>query len=156
MQCNASYLSDLLAALQHTYPYKCSQSLEYLGVNLTPIYSTLYTVNYPPLFREISCMLRQWDTDPILDLCWVWSIYWRCPFSQNSYNFFETLPVTIPMSHLQVLQQWFLSFIWHNKSHCIVRSIIFAFRTRGTWRCQVLLCYPPTHHCLLVKPIHSQ
>lgn len=59
----------LLSILQQAYPYRlCSQSLKFLGKNLTPTYSSsLFTDNYPPLFKDIQSMLKQWD---VYSICW--------------------------------------------------------------------------------------
>lgn len=43
-------LPTLLAQLEQAYAYRwCPASLKYLGVNLIPSYSTLYSANYPPI-----------------------------------------------------------------------------------------------------------
>lgn len=52
--------------LQRNFPYHwCPLSLKYLGIHLTFSFSTLYKINYPPLFRNISYLLHQWDKYPL-------------------------------------------------------------------------------------------
>lgn len=93
---------DLLSTLQQAYTYRwCSQSLKYLGVQLTSTYSSLFTVNYPPLFKEIQKMLRQWDVYPI-SLLGGKNVLKMSILSKLLY-LFETLPILIPLSQLKLL-----------------------------------------------------
>ena len=50
-----------VAHLQANFSYRWkSTSLKYLGIHITPSFTTLYQENFPPLFRSIRFLLLQW------------------------------------------------------------------------------------------------
>lgn len=120
----------VLDTLKQAYPYSwCTHSLKYLGVNLTPTYFALYNANYPPLFKEIQNMLKQWDTYAI---SWLGRInLLKMSILPKRLYLFETLPVPMPLSQLKVIHCWFLKLIWRNKANRIVRSVMFSPQTQG-------------------------
>lgn len=100
----------LLSQLVDSYDYKsCSTSLKYLGIHLTPTYSTLYSVNFPPLILNINKSLQNWSKQP-LSLLGRIDVLKMSLLSRLLYHF-ETLPVAIPLSQLKSIYRSFLNFI---------------------------------------------
>lgn len=120
----------LLNTLQHTFKYRwCTSLLKYLGVHLTPSYSSLYQANFPPMFTEITRPLNLWTPLPISFLCRI-NVLKMSTLPKLLY-LFETLPIPVPLSQLKLLQRKCLKFIWNNASHRIARSVVYALKNRG-------------------------
>ena len=122
--------TETLSTLKGNFKYRwCPQSLKYLGVHLTPSYSTLFQANFPPLFTEINRLLKTWTKLP-LSLLGRINVLKMSVIPKLLY-LFETLPVMIPMSQLKSLQRNFLNFIWNNTSHRIASTVLLTTRARG-------------------------
>lgn len=87
---------DVLSSLQKLYPYWwCPHTLKYLGIQITPTYSSLYLANYTPLFKNVNDMLKRWNPLP---LSWLGRInVLKFLIMPKLLYFFETLPVPIPL-----------------------------------------------------------
>lgn len=100
-----------LTYLKSSYPYHwCISSLKYLGVQITPTHSSLYSTNYTPLLKDINAILTRWN---LLPISWLGRInVLKMSVMPKLLYFFETLLVPIPMSQLKLIKQWFLRFVW--------------------------------------------
>lgn len=104
------HIPPSMSQLKDSYPYKwCTTSLKYLGIILTPSYSSLYHVNYPPLVLDINKSVTTWTKYP-LSLSGRINVLKMTILPRLLYHF-ETLPVATPSSQLKTFQRSFLKFI---------------------------------------------
>ena len=116
--------------LQSNFPYTWeSSSLKYLGIHITPSFSSLYQVNFPPLYRTIRGLLQKWKAHHISLLGRVAVI--KMVILPKLLYLFQTLPIPIPYAHLRKLQSDMLKFVWNYKKHRIPRSVMTASRGDG-------------------------
>lgn len=121
---------DDLVNLQahHQYQWKTT-SLKYLGTHLTPSFSSLFNSNFPKLFREIRKMLHRWSSLPISFFGRIAAI--KMTILPKLMYLFETLPIPVPRSELRAMQTSLIRFIWANKRHRILKSVLLTPRSHG-------------------------
>lgn len=136
---------DALSTLQGNFNYRwCPKSLKYLGVYLTPSYSTLFQANFPSMFTEINNLLKTCTKFPLSLLGRINVL--KMSILPKLLYLFETLPVMIPLSQLKILQRSFLNFIWDNKSHRVASSVLLTSQNRGSLGApEIIKYYYATH-----------
>lgn len=86
--------------LRTTYNFQwASNSLPYLGIQLTSSINTLYRANYPPLFRRLREDLQRWADYPLSWFSRINSI--KMTFLPRILYYFRTLPIAVPRGDLQ-------------------------------------------------------
>lgn len=97
--------------------------LDYLGIKLTPAYSSLFATNYYPLLRSLTSLMQSWCFP---SLYWIGHIHAvkRTVLTKILY-WFPTLPDHIPSFFSRLLQSQILSYIWAYQRPRISRSILY-------------------------------
>lgn len=122
-------LGDILRKIQDNFPFKWSDSIPYLGIKLTPMYSTLYTVNYPPLIRELTCLLESWNKTHI---SWMGRIHaLKMTFLPKLLYPFRVLPVLVPPHILRSLQRLLFKFVWGSVRPRLNRHLLYKSKAQG-------------------------
>ncbi|XP_069805749.1 ATP synthase subunit ATP5MJ, mitochondrial [Dendropsophus ebraccatus] len=117
--------SSLVTHLRTVFKFKWTpSSLGYLGIRLTPSYSTVYSANFPSLFREIRSLLSKWSAHFISLLGRVASV--KMTILPKLLYYFETLPVRVPLSELRAIQRDIFKFIWASRRHRIPKSVMMS------------------------------
>ena len=119
-----------LLHLQSVFPYNWErETLKYLGVNLTPSFTSLYHSKFPPLYRSIRELLQKWKKHQISLLGRIASV--KMVILPKLLYLFQTLPIPIPYSHLRRLQADLLRYVWNYGRHRVSRSVMTAARADG-------------------------
>lgn len=120
----------VIVSLKTNFHYQWrDSSLKYLGIYLTPTYSSLYSHNYPRLFTEIR-RLHKWNNLPLSLFGRISSV--KMTIRPKLLYLFEILPMPIPIRELRSIQASVLHFIWAHKRHRIPKSVMMSSKgTRG-------------------------
>lgn len=96
---------------QTSLPFSWSNThLSYLGINLTPSISDIFTDNFPPILRQITNLLTQ---RLILQLSWIGKInVIKMAILPKVLYVFQVLPIPVPAYCLRILQRKKSAFVW--------------------------------------------
>lgn len=83
--------------------------LPYLGIQLTPKITDLYSANFPPLLKQVTELLSQWSSIP---LSWIGKInVIKMAILPKFLYLFRVLPIPFPL-----IQRRIISFIWGKRN----------------------------------------
>lgn len=95
---------SLHSQFSHSYISVISKPVKdpskYLGIHLTPSYSSLYSAN-SPLFLDINKSLQSWTKYPLSLLGRIYVL--KMSILPRLLYHFETLPVAIPLAQLKAI-----------------------------------------------------
>lgn len=131
---------DLVSYLQTAFPFRwTSDFIPYLDVRLTPSVTTLYRINYPPLFKELEEDLDGWMAHGLFWLGKMYSV--KMTLLPCLLHYFLSLPIALVKSDLVRFQSNVIRFVWHGKNHIISKQVLFALKTKGGLGLPRLLLY---------------
>lgn len=112
---NVSLDPNLVARLQSHFPFHwATLYIDYLGVQMTPTYSSLLTASYYPLLQSLTILMHTWQFP---HLSWMGRIYYvKITVLPKLLYYFRTLPVWVPPHFLHLLQRRIVRLIWANKT----------------------------------------
>lgn len=110
---NISLHSTVVDQLKPSFQIKwSSNSLRYLGINLTPEIEHLYQTNFPPMYRKLETDLLTWTQHNISFLGKIHAIKMTL---LPRLHLFRSIPLAIGRDHLKSLQGNIIKFIWGEK-----------------------------------------
>ncbi|PIO40408.1 hypothetical protein AB205_0134110 [Aquarana catesbeiana] len=96
---NVSLPPQTISSIKQSFKFKWSDtSICYLGITLTAKTETLYTHNYPPLFKKLEADLVQWSKHELSWLGRINSI--KMTLLPRLLYFFRSLPIPIKKENL--------------------------------------------------------
>lgn len=108
---------------------RSKQGFRYLGITLTPQVTRLYTANYKKLFEAFRDELARWDVLPLSLLGRVEAV--KMNLLPRLLFLFQSLPVGIPTSALNMLDKLISRFIWQNKRPKVRLKTLTLHKNRG-------------------------
>lgn len=83
------------------------------GVQLTPLFQTLFQANYHPIISHIRSLLKDWDKYHVSFLGRVTAI--KMAILPKLLFFFRTLPIYVSKTYIESIQRDVNKFIWRHK-----------------------------------------
>uniref|UniRef100_A0A6I8Q4E7 Reverse transcriptase domain-containing protein n=1 Tax=Xenopus tropicalis TaxID=8364 RepID=A0A6I8Q4E7_XENTR len=106
-----------------------TQHLKYLGINITANIQDLYKHNYPSLWKELTEMLENWSK---YEISWIGRIHaTRMTILPKVLYYFRTLPIGIPRSDIDRLQNQVMKFIWNARPPRVSKATMLSSRLKG-------------------------
>ncbi len=109
--------------------FRWSKGFRYLGIILTPMASHLYTANYTRLFEIIKKDLARWEILPLSMFGRIETV--KMNILPRLLFLFQSLPVWVPVSAFNKLEQLISKFIWQNKRPRIRQKIVLIIGGGG-------------------------
>ena len=127
---NVSLPHSTVFLLQQSFKFEwCPSSIKYLGISLTACTESLYTNNYPPLYRKLTADMNNWAK---YELSWLGRINSiKMTLLPRILYLFRSLPIPIRKDQLQSLQSKILKFIWGKSGYRIPQNTLYNHRKRG-------------------------
>lgn len=120
-----------MALLKESFHFSWSESsIRYLGINLTPKFEQLYSVNYPPIYRKLETDLKLWSHHELPS--WLSKINSvKMTLLPRLLYLFRSLRksgrTTCPTFKVKS------KFGWGKSGHRLLRQTLFRLRTKGDW-----------------------
>lgn len=127
---NISLDNATVATLKQSYKFTWkTDTLPYLGINLTPSWNTLYSQNYPALFKNLGADFSRFSIHPPSWFGRLHSV--KMNVLPRMLYLFGTLPVTVAKLDLKSFQTKQLLFIWGNKRPRVNMRTLRTPRSKG-------------------------
>ena len=140
-------------ALRTAFPFQwASDTLKYLGIQLTADPADLYRKNYLPLVGKIKADLRIWQ---LLAVTW----FGRCSVIKMNVlprilYLMQTIPIAVPKEFFQSIKGILRAYIWANKSPRIKMQTLALPKVRGGMGLPDILRYYRAVHIVRVVDWH--
>lgn len=141
---------DLITLLRPAFPFHwATDSISYLGVNITPDPSSLYSENFIPLLTRLKADLLHWYS---LTVTWFGSCNaLKMTLLPRVLYLLQALPIRLPPVFFKRVNSMFKYFIWsHRRSHIKLQLIHLAKHRGGVGLPNVKAYYRATHLTRLV------
>lgn len=127
---NISLSQTELQQAQTSLPFNwVPKQLPYLGIQITTSLKDLFAVNYLPLLKQITALMKQWAS---LLLSWLGRINAiKMSILPKFLYLFRVLPIPIPSYFLRLTQHRVMSFIWGNTKPRISKSTLYLNKLNG-------------------------
>lgn len=101
----------MVSLLKLNFPFNWNDlAIKYIGISLTSKFETLYTGNYPPMFRKLEHDLKTWSKP---NFSWIGRINAvKMTMLPKLLYLFRFLPTLLRRDHLKSFQSKILKFIW--------------------------------------------
>uniref|UniRef100_A0A803JDT0 Reverse transcriptase domain-containing protein n=1 Tax=Xenopus tropicalis TaxID=8364 RepID=A0A803JDT0_XENTR len=152
LPCNIS--KHMVKLIEANFGFKIqTDSMQYLGVKLTPNLTTLYKANFPPLIKLLTQDLLAWDKH---NISWIGRIHCaKMVVLPKLLYLFRTLPIRIATQDIHNLQSRINNFIWNNKHPRISKQTMYLHKTNGGLSSPNLLKYYWAARMAQITPAHA-
>lgn len=151
---NISLSNIELTSAKISLPFTWSnRSIPYLGIHLTASLADLFSVNYPPILKQLSNLMKSWSHLP---LSWFGRINAvKMTILPKLLYLFRVLPIPIPAYHLRILQRKTSSYIWGSSKPRIQLHTLYLPKLNGGLGCPNFAYYYRAAHIASLAKYHA-
>lgn len=116
--------------LRGSFPFHWSNNkIPYLGIFITPQFSSIFAANYPTCVSRLQNLLNTWSSYRISFLGRVVAV--KMTLLPKLLFIFRSLLINIPKTYIDKLQQEVNRFIWQNKRPRFSKHILYKCQSTG-------------------------